>query len=127
MTSTITVSIWHNVTRDPQGRHAGCSGFTPGDQMVRVFAYQTDPRGRGPAQIAEDAAFNDAPRDAETAELARQYRQRRLRSLSFPGNSPCCIRSCCLHHRAVWPRSSSTPPGERTSCGRQSGTRRSHR
>ena len=64
MTSTITVSIWHNVTRDPQGRHAGCSGFTPGDQMVRVFAYQTDPRGRGPAQIAEDAfaAFNDAPR-----------------------------------------------------------------
>jgi hypothetical protein len=87
MTGTITVSIWHNVTRDPQGRHTGYTGFTPGDQMVRVFAYQTDPRGRGPAQIAEDAfaAFNDAPGDAETAELARQYRQRRLRSLSFPG------------------------------------------
>jgi hypothetical protein len=44
--------------------------------MIRVFAYQTDPRGCGPAQIAEDAfaTFNDAPRDAETTELARQYR-----------------------------------------------------
>jgi hypothetical protein len=31
--TVLTVSIWHNVTRDPEGRHAGLGGFTPGDQM----------------------------------------------------------------------------------------------
>jgi hypothetical protein len=83
----LTVSIWHNVTRDPEGRHAGFSGFTPGDQMVKVFTYDTPAGGRSPADIAEDAfaAFNDAPRSGEAAVLARQYRQRRLRSLSFSG------------------------------------------
>jgi hypothetical protein len=37
-------------------------------------------------EIAEDAfaMFNDAPRDEEGHALARQYRQCRLRSLSFP-------------------------------------------
>jgi hypothetical protein len=83
----LTVSIWHNVTRDPEGRHAGFSGFTPGDQMVKVFTYDTPATGRSPVGIAEDAfaAFNDAPRSGEAAVLARQYRQRRLRSLSFSG------------------------------------------
>jgi hypothetical protein len=129
MTAMLTVSIWHNVTRDPEGRHAGFGGFTPGDQMVKVFTYDTPATGLSPAGIAEDAfaAFNDAPRSDEAAALARQYRQRRLRSLSFPGNAPCCSRSCCLHRRAMWPRSSSSPPGERTSCERQPGSRRSHR
>ena len=28
-TAKLTVSIWHNVTRDPEGRHTGFSGFTP--------------------------------------------------------------------------------------------------
>jgi hypothetical protein len=122
----ITVSIWHNVAHDAEGRHtAMLDGYQPGHPMVRVFAYQADPCGRSPEAVA---IFNDHPADAVSAELACVYYQRRLRSLSFPGNSPCCIRSCCLHRRAVWPRSSSsTPPGERTSCGRQSGTRRSHR
>jgi hypothetical protein len=80
----LTVSIWHNVTRDPEGRHAGFAGFTPGDEMVKVFTYDTPASGRSPAGIAEDAfaAFNDAPLTEETAALARQYRQRRLRSLS---------------------------------------------
>ena len=126
----ITVTIWHNVAFDGQGRHtAMLDGYQPGDPVVAVFAYQADP-GRPAEGIADEAfaIFNDHPRDAAGAELARAYYGRRLRSLSFPGNSPCCIRSCCLHRRAVWPRSSSsTPPGERTSCGRQSGTRRSHR
>ncbi len=59
----LTVSIWHHVTRDPEGRHAGFGGFTPGDQMVTVFTYDT------PAGIAEDAfaAFNDAPHSEEAA------------------------------------------------------------
>jgi hypothetical protein len=84
MTAILTVSIWHNVTRDPEGRHTGFGGFTPGDQMVKVFTYDPPAGGCSPAGIAEDAfaAFNDAPRSGEAAALARQYRQRRLRSLS---------------------------------------------
>jgi hypothetical protein len=102
-------------------------GYQPGDPMVRVFAYQASP-GRSAQEIAEEAfaIFNDHPRDAAGADLACAYYGRRLRSLSFPGNSPCCRRSCCLHRRAVWPGSSSRPPGERTSRERQPGARRPH-
>lgn len=84
MTAMLTVSIWHKVTRDPQGRHTGFGGFTPGDQMVKVFTYQAEPRGRPPGEIAEHAfaAFNGAPPDDEAAGLARQYRARALRSVS---------------------------------------------
>jgi hypothetical protein len=79
MTPMLTVSICHNVTRDPEGRHAGFSGFTPGDQMAKVFTYDTLATRAQPAGIAEDAfaAFNDAPRSGEAAVLGRQYRQRR--------------------------------------------------
>jgi hypothetical protein len=110
----VTVSIWHNVARDQAGRHtAPLDGFTPGDPMVRVFTYQTLPRGRSPEAIAEDAfaAFNDHPRDAETTRLSRLYYQRRLRSLSFPGNRRCCSRSCCFNCCAVWSRSSRCAAG----------------
>jgi hypothetical protein len=44
-TARLTVSIWHNVTCDPEGRRAGFGGFTPGDQMVKVFT--TTPQGGG--------------------------------------------------------------------------------
>jgi hypothetical protein len=103
-------------------------GYQPGDPMVAVFAYQADP-GRPAEEIAAEAfdIFNDHPRDTAGAELAWAYYERRLRSLSFPGNSPCCSRLCCLHRRAVWPRSSSRSPRDRTSCERQPATRRSHR
>ncbi|HJY67767.1 MAG TPA: hypothetical protein VJ254_13640 [Streptosporangiaceae bacterium] len=125
----ITVTIWHNVAFDDQGRHiAMLDGYQPGDPVVRVFAYEADPE-RPAEEIAAEAfdIFNDHPRDAAGADLACAYYGRRLRSLSFPGNSPCCSRSCWLHRRAVWPRSSARPPGERTSCERQPGTRRPHR
>ncbi len=104
--ASITVSIWHNVTRDDTGRHTGCHGFTPGDQMVKVFTYDTPAQGRSPAEIAEAAfaAFNDAPGSDETTELARRYRQRRLRSLSFPGKSTCCHWSCCWTSVGCCPR-----------------------
>jgi hypothetical protein len=87
MTAVLTVSIWHNVTRDAEGRHSGFGGFTADDQMVKVFTYDTPAGGRSPAGIAEEAfaAFNDALISDEAAALARQSRQRRLRSLSFPG------------------------------------------
>jgi len=74
--ATVTVSVWHNVTRDSAGRRTGYFGFTPGDLMVKVFTYDTRIRGRHPEDIAEDAfaAFNDFPRDSEGQNLARQYR-----------------------------------------------------
>ena len=82
--ATVTVSVWHNVTRDSAGRPTGYFGFTAGDQMVKVFTYYTQARGRHPEDIAEDAfaAFNDHPADAEGQALACQYRARRLRSVS---------------------------------------------
>jgi hypothetical protein len=83
--SKLTISIWHNVARDAQGRHTGfLDGFTPGDEMVKVFTYEMESAGRSVEEIAEQAfaMFNDAPSGSEAAELARQYRARQLRSLS---------------------------------------------
>ena len=80
----ITVTIWHNVAFDDQGRHtAMLDGYQPGDPVVRVFAYQASP-GRPAEEIAEEAfaIFNDHPGDAAGAELACAYYGRRLRSLS---------------------------------------------
>ena len=80
----ITVTIWHNVAFDGQGRHtAMLDGYQPGDAMVAVFAYQADP-GRPAEGIADEAfaIFNKHPRDAAGAELARAYYGRSLRSLS---------------------------------------------
>ena len=94
----ITVTIWHNVAFDDQGRHtAMLDGYQPGDPVVCVFAYQASP-GRAAEEIAEEAfaIFNDHPADAAGAELACAYYGRRLRSLSFPRNWRCCSRSCLL-------------------------------
>jgi hypothetical protein len=81
----ITVTIWHNVAFDDQGRHtAMLDGYQPGDPVVRVFAYQADPAGRSPEEVADEAfdTFNDHPRDSDGADLAFAYYGRRLRSLS---------------------------------------------
>jgi hypothetical protein len=80
----ITVTIWHNVAFDGQGRPtAMLDGYQPGDPMVRVFAYQASP-GRAAEEIADEAfdTFNDHPRDPGGADLACAYYGRRLRSLS---------------------------------------------
>jgi len=72
-------------------------GCRNGDPVVRVFTYQGGPVGRDPEQIAEEAfaICNGHPSDADGADLSRRYYQRELRSLSFPGISSCCSRSCC--------------------------------
>ena len=59
-------------------------GYQPGDPVVRVFAYQADPAGGRPEEIADEAfdTFNDHPRDPDGADLACAYYGRRLRSLS---------------------------------------------
>jgi hypothetical protein len=101
----ITVSVWHNVATDAQGRHTGMlDGYQPGHPMVRVFAYQADPAGRSPEAIAEEAfaICNGHPRDAGGEDLSRRYYERALRSLSFPGNFLCCTRSCCFREGSVW-------------------------
>jgi hypothetical protein len=122
----ITVTIWHNAASDDQGRPtAMLDGYQPGDPVVRVFAYQASP-GRPAEEIAEEAfaIFNDHPRDPEGADLACAYYGRRLRSLSFPGNRPCCSRSCCFHRRVVWSRSPSIWAAGRPSRQCQPGIRR---
>ncbi len=101
----ITITIFHNVARDGDGRPTGMlDGYRPGDAMVRVFTYQADPAGRDPEQIAEEAfaICNGHPAAADGEDLSRRYYQRELRSLSFPGNRPCCPRSCCTRRSAVW-------------------------
>lgn len=69
--TTITVTIWHNVAADGQGRHTGMlEGYQPGDPMVRVFTYQARPDA-GPEGIAEEALAicNGHPRDASGQDL----------------------------------------------------------
>jgi hypothetical protein len=80
----ITVTIWHNVAFDGQGRHTALlDGYQPGDPVVRVFAYQAD-SGRPAEGIADEAfdIFTGHPRDAAGADLACAYDQRRLRPLA---------------------------------------------
>jgi hypothetical protein len=80
----ITVTIWHNVAFDDQGRHtAMLDGYQPGDPVVRVFAYQAD-SGWPADEIADEAfdIFTGHPRDAVGADLACAYYQRRLRPLA---------------------------------------------
>jgi hypothetical protein len=80
--ATVTVTIWHNVAFDGQGRHlAMLDGYQPGDPVVAVFTYQADP-GPPAEQIADEAfdTFNNHPRDPDGADLACAYYGRRLRS-----------------------------------------------
>jgi len=96
----------HNVAHDGEGRHSAMlDSYQPGDPMVRVFTYQADPAGRSPEAVAEEAfAICDGHSgNAHGEELSRRYYQRELRSLSFPGHSPCCPRSCCIRHGIVLP------------------------
>ncbi len=100
--TTITVTIWHNVALDGQGHHTGMlEGYQPGDPVVRVFTYQAN-LAASPEQIAEEAfaICNGHPRDARGEDLARRYYERGLRSLSFPGNSPCERQTFSVHEVA---------------------------
>lgn len=83
--TTIAISIWHNVASDLDDRPGPfLVGFTSGDPVVRVFAYQVAAGGRTAESVAEEAfaTFNGHPPDARTADLSRRYYQRWLRSLS---------------------------------------------
>lgn len=83
--AVLTVSIWHNITRDADGRSTGYDGYRAGDEMARVFTYDIPADGRDLARIAEDtyAIGNAAPGlMGRAAALAARYAQRQLRSVS---------------------------------------------
>ena len=101
MTGMITVTIWHNVTRDDAGRHTG----PPGDQMVKVFTYKAELRGRTPEEIAEHAFCRFQRR--------RAGQRGRGPGPAVPAAAPAITvlprkavvlpRSCCIHHSVVLP------------------------
>ncbi len=103
------VTIFHNTARDEHGHAIGFDGYQPGQPVVPVFAYDVEFLDGGVPElllIAEQAfeMFN-VDLDMLTGrkrELATQYRHNMLRSLSFPGNRPCCPRSCCTRRSVVW-------------------------
>jgi hypothetical protein len=100
----ITVTIWHNVAFDDQGRHtAMVDGYQPGDPVVRVFAYQADP-GRSAEEIADEAfdVFTGHPRDAVGADLACAYDQRRLRPLAAGDVVAACDVLLAVARPAGW-------------------------
>jgi hypothetical protein len=82
----VTVTIWHNVAFDDEGRHiAMLDGYQPGDPVVAVFTYhRVGPAGQTAEQIADEAfdTFNGHPRDSDAADLTVAYYDRELRSLS---------------------------------------------
>jgi len=85
----VRVTIFHNVARDGHGRRIGFDGYQPGQPLVPVFAYDVEVPGGGMPGlllIAEDAfeAFNADPEmlTGRKRELATQYRQALLRSVS---------------------------------------------
>ena len=97
----ITVSVWHNVATDAQGRHTGMlDGYQPGNPMVRVFAYQADPAGRSPEAIAEEAfdICNGHPSDAGGEDLSRRYYRARA--------------AVAVRRRTSWPSAKSRSPSD---------------
>jgi hypothetical protein len=85
----VRLTIYHNVARDGHGRHTGFDGYLPGQPLVPVFAYDVELVDGGMPELlllAEQAfeAFNADPvlLAGRQRDLATQYRNLRLRSLS---------------------------------------------
>ena len=108
---------------------ANFRGYKPGHPLVRVFEAEIPDDYAGDPKLFAEAMFEigNAPLDYLTGwklDLATEYRRRQLRSVSFPGDSSCCSRSCCSHRWIVWPGSPSRWSAERTSRQHQPDTRR---
>ena len=79
-----TITVFHNISSDGMGRHAGFSGYQPGHALAPVARY-TRP-SHDVFTLAEHAfmIFNvgDDPSFGEPNPLAVEYRSRKNRSLS---------------------------------------------
>jgi hypothetical protein len=75
--ASVFIRIFHNAARDDEGRNLGFFGHKPEQPMVLVFAYTR-------SLPSDDHALEDAYREFNIGEgpLARDYRERKLRSLS---------------------------------------------
>jgi hypothetical protein len=132
------IDIFHNINRDAsfslnvvftgQGKRFA---ETPDErhELVWVFQYDAQPTSAVPERMLNQHWLAQALYlfNVGSNELAAQYRARKLRSLSFPGNSSCYSRSCCVRRSVVWPRLSSWLLIGRASRERQPATRRLHR
>jgi hypothetical protein len=112
LTMRATVTVFHNVCR---GGAPMLTGYQPGDVLVPVETWTVrrwrDPEAAAAAfrllNVGEDRVFG------KPDPVAVEYRARGNRSLSFPGNRPCCPRSCCTRRSVVWlPRRRDGRPGE---------------
>jgi hypothetical protein len=102
------VCIYHNVARDDHGHMINFDGYEPGQPLVLVFEADVDRGEEVPVSaLAEQfwAACNLDPDmlTGRMAAIAEAYRERRLRSLSFPGRSSCCLSLCCAGRTRVLP------------------------
>jgi hypothetical protein len=79
------VTIFHNVTRNEEGRLVNFDRYATGAPLVRVFAYDSF-RADSAEKLAENAfyLFNVDPcfMQPDDYEIARSYRDRGLRSVS---------------------------------------------
>ncbi|TDD29631.1 hypothetical protein E1287_30590 [Actinomadura sp. KC06] len=76
---TVTVEVFHNVSKDAAGRPLGFDGYQQGHPVVKVFEFSMEANeGTEPVRFAE-TAFQIGN---ELHELSTDYYRRRLRSLS---------------------------------------------
>jgi hypothetical protein len=79
MTSTLKITVLHNVAADEHGRSWGFFGYVPGHPLVPVVQYEEAGSAIRLPQACE-AAFERF--NVGTDEIATDYRERRNRSLS---------------------------------------------
>lgn len=80
-----TVTIYHNVNTDDEGRMTGYSGYRTGDAVTPVFTYAVSVNETNVAEKAF-AMFNSYPDEMHTSmdnlPMVKRYRANKLRSLS---------------------------------------------
>lgn len=74
------VEILHNVTKDDDGRLVGFFGLKPGHQLKTVFTYEATVRDG--YEHAYEFTNEPIPSSDLNSVLVREYRSRKLRSLS---------------------------------------------
>ncbi|TDB89143.1 hypothetical protein E1264_09230 [Actinomadura sp. KC216] len=79
MNVTVTVEIYHNVSKDTAGRPLGFDGYRQGHPVVKVFEFPMEANESTEPILFAETAFQIGN---EVHELSADYYRRRLRSLS---------------------------------------------